>query len=494
MKLLKKFLITLGILCIFVLAGVTFFYFRVIHYPDDSVRKQDVEALREGDYGAIYATMYETETASEYPIEHYMGWETYKPDHCFEKLTDIVDYYNIALEEQADLKWIFTLFDPAKINKTYFNSSVLSMQAYQKTLCKSILENTDVEFVFMLPSYSLEYWCGLNDKQIQESLDAYQLFCNEFQKYENVRIYYFGYNDWLIANPDNYYNSVSCRTEILNWLIALTIWNDRYLLTGDAINVYLDVLHQQIVQQKENPEHIYDLSKYEFVFFGDSVVGNYSGSLSIPGVITAKSGAVTYNCAIGGQTATRRTGEDTLPGFDTSVSYFLSENKEAFSTNEQFKAEVERFHSTHDSEKNLVFVVEYGLNDYFSAQKVKNVQNMYDIDTYKGGLNDGIRRLKEAYPAASFILVPPIYTDLFDNGMQRNGPQGGILTEYVDAVKELAQELNICYIDMYGEFAAQADNYIANYLEEGKGCHLGEKGRYAYGRFFINNFAKNIEY
>ena len=52
------------------------------------------------------------------------------------------------------------------------------------------------------------------------------------------------------------------------------------------------------------PFNVYpDLSDHCLVFFGDSVIGNYTDSASIPGVVAGLTGAAVYNCGYGGNSA-----------------------------------------------------------------------------------------------------------------------------------------------------------------------------------------------
>lgn len=487
MKKGKKYIfIVLAAVLVLAMAGLLGLYLRAFHYRNDTARKGDVAALENGAYQHVYLTMYAEEFADEYPFEYYMGWECYTTEHCFEKLTDVADYMDLALQTQGELIQIFTLFDPAKVNEEFFQSTALTQKAYQQTLLETVTARQDVEFVFLLPPYSLEYWLALSEEQVRESMDSYRLFCNTFSNLPNVRIYFFGHCDWLIDNPDNYEDVESCNTDVLNRLIALSIADAKYLVTPDVLETGLAELTVQIEKARQNAVEAIDLSQYRVVFFGDSIIGNYSGSMSVPGVITAKTGAETYNCAIGGQSACHVELEGVTPGFDVTLSYFLGENTTAFPEKEQFRQEVARFRASGQDDKKLVFVIGYGINDYFSGYPVGEADEQ-SLQVFTGALNSGITRLQQAYPEAEILLVTPTFVWDFGYGEKVNSDQGGPLAEYARAVLQVAKQKNLLCLNLHEEMGINRENY-AMYLEDG--THLNEKGRFLYAEM-LADFLKN---
>lgn len=110
-----------------------------------------------------------------------------------------------------------------------------------------------------------------------------------------------------------------------------------------------------LVQQAVSSPATYpDLSDYDLVFFGDSVMGNYKDFASIPGVIGALTGAKVHNLAVGGSSATRSNGENA--SFNEVVENLLSTSSL----------------SLPDDDK-LCFVINYGLNDYFEGYPLENI-------------------------------------------------------------------------------------------------------------------------
>ena len=458
-----------------VAVGGAFYYFHALHYTNDEERQNDLAVLTEDSYDLLLLTMYSKETVKTYPFEYYMAYNTYKPEHCFENLADISDYIETALTLNESVFEVYTFFDPGIVSAAYFNSDTLVQRAYQKSLLASINANPDVRFVFLLPSYSLEYWKELSDQKIAASMDAYKLFCGQFGTLENVDIYYFGHLDWMIANQGNFVEPTACTEELNQRMIALSIWNDAFLLTDDEIVACTEKLEKRIAREKA-AEPAVDLSACEVVFMGDSIIGNYSGSLSIPGALNALVGADTYNCAIGGQAATVAMPEAEVKAFDEAVDYFLTGKPEdAFLQKEQFRAETARFWETsHDASK-LIFVISFGLNDYFAGLTVGSPATYDDIYTYSGALYTGVKRLMEAYPDANVVLMTPTFSKDFEYGTAAQSEVGGTLVQYADAVLAIAEDLKISVMDNYRDLGIDESN-VALYLEDG--CHYNESGRY----------------
>ena len=453
-----------------------------------TAKERDFARITQENYQLVYLSMYSEEYASGFPFEMYMGWDTYTAKHSIGDLQDLTDYVDTTLSNQEGLIQIFTLVDPAKISEGYGNNATAVCEAYRQTLCKSVQSRPEVEFVFMLPAYSMEYWSRMEETQVQECLDSYLLFLDELKHCGNARIYFFGHCQWLTGNPANYESLEDLSTDILTRMIALSIFNDKYQVKDtESLRQKLDELQGQILQQKTEPEEKCDMSQYEMVFFGDSNLANYSGPLSVTGIVEALTGATTYNCGVGGLSAANYTGDDVTTGFETTVSYFMGDKTDAFAGHTQFCSEVERFRNADHTGKKLVFFLGYGTNDYFFGTPLENPEDPYDVTTYKGALNKAIERLKEAYPQAEIVVNVPIFTAAFGNGQDINSDVGGTLADYVDGAVQTATGNGLPYINHYIRLPMNELNY-ATYLEDG--VHLSEHGRYEYAKVMID-FMKN---
>jgi len=89
-----------------------------------------------------------------------------------------------------------------------------------------------------------------------------------------------------------------------------------------------------------------------------------------------------------------------------------------------------------------------------------------DIDTFGGALRTTLQCIQERYPHLRIILVSPIYCEIQGNTLQKCYKAdfgGGILDEYVNLEKEIAEEYGVEWIDMYHGSGIWEDN-IDTYL------------------------------
>ena len=91
-------------------------------------------------------------------------------------------------------------------------------------------------------------------------------------------------------------------------------------------------------------------------------------------------------------------------------------------------------------------------------------------------------KLRETYPDCEIILMTPTFCSYYSNGTIPCSADGGVFSDYVNAVKEISELLNVRYIDNYNECGIDASNY-GTYLPDG--CHPNEAGRLLIGRHIL---------
>ena len=202
-------------------------------------------------------------------------------------------------------------------------------------------------------------------------------------------------------------------------------------------------------------------SDYDIVFFGDSVFGNYQDFASIPGVIGALTKASVHNRAIGGSSATQLTPDD--KSFPSAVQRFLSEDTAEIS-----------------GEKKLCFVINYGLNDYFTG---------YTVEQYRDGLQAGVQSLQDAYPDAEILIASSNFITAFDNGTAFNNDLDEILNDYVTGAEETAAAMNVFFLNT-NEALQWNPQTAACYLVDA--VHPNEEGRFLFGTAIIKALDEDI--
>lgn len=436
-------------------------------------KQADLNRITTEEYNGIFCANYPIDYFAEENFATYVGTDTIKLSTTLQTLEEMDLYLTSAFASGNLLNTVYLGLDPAQL-WSYANENLLDWEDILDTYVIShISTQPDVKFQVLFPSPSLTYWEELGSEAAEEILNIYEVMSTTLLLESNVTTYFMGGEYWLIANPANYEGTL-CTNEVISEKIFLfTFCDGAFQLTADNSAEYFENLRNLIAMETEEPEHP-DLSGWDVVFLGDSIIGNYVGSYSVPGVLTGLSNARTYNCAQGGISASE---DPNSPlSFPSSVDYFMGQDVSALPMlNGPFPDALE--HYTADSHENqtLCFVLNFGLNDYFSGHPVSNPQNPHDTATYAGAMRTGIEKLQTAYPDALILLMTPNFITQFSNGTEVLGENSGILTEYVDTAIEIAGEYEIPYLDNYtglGINETNAASYLADHV------HLNETGRF----------------
>lgn len=133
-----------------------------------------------------------------------------------------------------------------------------------------------------------------------------------------------------------------------------------------------------------------------------------------------------------------------------------------------------------------LFIYAYGVNDYFFANAIES-DDTFDLYTYKGSLRKTITDLQARYPLANHMIISPTYCQFYyydevietceDKVFYKNDNPGETLDNYVVAAGELAEELDISFLDAYHDFNLGADTQSV-YSRDG--IHFNEAGRLQY--------------
>lgn len=446
-------------------------YYMTYYYPIQ-LRNERIEAeldtVKRTKYNGLFLSLY---PAGEYKAEDYelyLGIKTFISNETFENLEEIMRYLNIALVPDNKVECVYLGLDPSKI----FNETNTDATLWLEDLRACIEKNEKVQFEVVLPYPSLDHWLSLEKEEIDKKIDAHYELLKSLDGYENVQCYYIGAEKWLVANRANYLNDYEVNEEASFRIMAYTVgkFRDKYEVTKLTIRYQMLLFNKYVNQEKENNTTYSDLSRWQIVFFGDSVMGNYPGSISIPGMVHGLSDAEVFNYAVGGTKATQSEVPDkdflgVLETFVKGAATTTYGQGEAFEDN---------------PEKNLCFVIHFGLNDYFENQEIENIEDMYDIHTFKGAMRTGIRMIKENYPDAIIMVIAPhpVYQKINHNNIQNN---------YIDALKEVADEMSVVLLDNYSEIGWEEKDHL-EYLDDK--VHPNEEGRMIIAMRIIDTLKK----
>lgn len=468
----KKILSAIGlIIVLLIITVVSVPIFRSYDY--NKQKKSDLAQLSTAEYNSIFCSMYSIENFAQEDFITYRGVNTLKLPTVLRSTGDMGEYLTAAFDSGNSVEIVYLGLDPAQI----WSSVGKKIDKWNSALTEDIMAyataHPEVTFEILLPAPSLNYWTEKSIAETEEILTTYQSLISTLDPYSNISTYFMGGEHWLIANPDNYTAALTTNPLISQKIFLFTFCDHEYQINAANVTEQLDALKALIAREKETPTSYPDLSGWDVVFFGDSIIGNYTGSYSVPGVVTGLSDAHTYNCAQGGIPASEDA--NSLLSFPSSVDYFMEQDSSAILVDGPFPSSLEDYVQEDHDQRKLCFVLNFGLNDYFGGHPVANAKDPFDTATYAGALREGIHKLQTAYPEAKIVLMTPNFVSIFNNGTDTMSENGSILTEYVDAAVEVANDMNVICLNNYTDLGINESN-ASSLLADG--VHLNETGRF----------------
>ena len=477
----KKFRVGLGIISLLLI--VTVLCILGFRY---SKMQQEMERLDSATYDGIFCSMYDVSGYEEEDFLKYRGLKVIKYNGIFRGTKEVSQYIKRAYVNNVEMHTVYLGMDPWMI----WEEANHCQETWQELLNNNLLyfteEYPDTMFEILLPAPRLSVWTSLSREKLDEHVLVYQSFLNALDYKTNVKVFYVGDEEWLYRNKDNYVSKQGLNGDVAKHIFLSTYCDGNYGINGESFSEKIQTFKQMVINEQENPAYYPDLSQCRVVFLGDSIIGIDKGTTSIPGVVAALGRTTTYNVGQGGLTAAKVEGRYS---FLSMVALLTGKETTKYDTEDTFSEEIEEFlQEPEDSQ--LVFVINFGLNDYFQGINPENEQDAYDIKTYGGALRTGIQQLKEYYPKAHIILVSPTYISLYEEGTMILGEEAAILEEYRQVAKQVSEDCDIYYKNACADMGIDAGNE-GRYLSDR--CHLNHQGRFLYGVQMVEYINKILE-
>ena len=140
-----------------------------------------------------------------------------------------------------------------------------------------------------------------------------------------------------------------------------------------------------------------------------------------------------------------------------------------------------------------IITIAYGTNDFWSKKTIEDATDRYSVDSFNGALRYSIEAISEAYPNVKIVLCTPIYRFWMDsNGdflydsdeLEREGNK---ILDFVQAVKDVANEYGLLCIDNYVGSGIGKENRTECFSGT-DGTHPNEAGR----QRIAENMAKEL--
>ena len=230
---------------------------------------------------------------------------------------------------------------------------------------------------------------------------------------------------------------------------------------------------------------------YDCVIFGDSIVAGEHNEFGLVPKIEERTGLKILNAGFGGLTMSNFDDEHLMS--NAAKSFTMARLSEAV-LNKDFTLQIlagqkeniyvmDYFYSTAmeldrvnwDSVRYVI--IEHGANDYLMGVPLDDADDPNNTETFGGALRFSVNNLLKALPNAKIIVMTPIYNnpDGLEGDSNTSDYGGGLLKDYVDKEKEIAEEFGIYVIDNFTNIDINADNY-EDYIPGG--LHPNTEGMY----------------
>lgn len=424
----------------------------------NELQRADYQQIASMQYDSVFLSMYPIDTYREEDFSYFRGMTLFKASYCIPSFSVLKNYLRHLSSSGNQITTAYLgirpdLTDPRKLQKL--------LSGYP-----------DITFEIMLAYPSSEYWKALTQKEYEDTLAAYLDFFSAAPEIPEANFYCFGTQEWLTANPGNYQDDWSVNENVARTLMAYSDRDHGFLITAENSSACAEALTTLTFSLRSAPAAYPDLSNRCVVFFGDSVIGNYTDSTSIPGVVSGLTGAEVYNCGYGGNSAAMMPGLlISLPGI---IEAFFQGDLSVLPEETQVYAGISSYLENASPDRQICFVINYGLNDYFSGYPISS-EEPYNIATYSGAVRTAVKLIREYEPDAQIILCTPNFSSVFDNGTEPHGTDGLVLTDYVNAVLSLSEELQTDVLDNYHDLGITPENegqYLADQVHPNDTCRF----------------------
>lgn len=425
-----------------------------------AAQRSDFRRIASETYDTVFLSMYPIDAYNEADYKYFRAMTILKADYILPDFSSLQKYIKRIVNSENTVSTVYLGIRPDKITA----GELASLTAAYP----------DLAFEVIVSYPSIEYWKQLPDSKYEQVLSAYCDFLSAADTFTGTHTYFFSAEEWLIANPALYTDNWSLTADAALFVMTNSDYLHRYQVTSDNASEWSASLRQLTAARRAAPTVYPDLSDTAIVFFGDSIIGNYSDGMSVPGVVRGLTNATVYNCGYGGNPAAMNESTIiTLPGI---VAAFEEQNLSVLPQDTQVCAGIAEYIATPPQTKNLCFVINYGLNDYFQKNPVSSA-DPYDITTYSGAIRTAVNNLRDKYTDARIFLCTPTYTAYAAD------EEDCFLEDYVNTVLVLARKLDVEVIDNYHSLGINETNYTIYMTDK---THPNETARFMIAQEIIS--------
>ncbi len=460
-------------------ADLSLYSYETISFLTDDALLSDLSKLEGKKYTAYLVSMYDISEFDPAIIKSYTLWETFLSGRCMDKNDSLIclEKYNDIILRSQKTEYYYFGADPEIMWELCGRNDAAFENYIDETINFPALANPEVNFELLIPGYSVSR--PTTEEDAERILEIYGKFAANLESAANLHINYYGSENWLCINPYLFADGSDVRLndDIMDGVIKELLQGLYQTDSKDLVSKVSDYLDVAVDYSKIPPE-IYDLEDTTVVILGDSIFDRDRGSSNAGTALSNLSGASVINLAIGGASASKCIYEEENPDeYSDILKYQLSDA-------DLLDAQIKEA-----GNDKLVFIIEFGLNDYFCAFGVSNPEDPLDEYTYAGAIGSGMERIKKAYPDSTIVVMIPGIISFADYGIAPFQEGGQPLQSYRDAIAGMAEESGVYVFDIAKEIG-ETDENINEFLQDG--VHFNRYGRFVLGRE-LARFLDSIE-
>lgn len=409
------------------------------------------EDLENSKYDSLLLTSYRCRQFNRDALTWGFGVETFQIVWKTGSVHEVKAALEKAFESSDDIHMVFLELDPKRHN--------------DPALIEWIRAQKDTHFFIFFGPYPVDYWKMLEEaKGLEERFSVYSELAQKLQKLENVSLFYFDNQEWMVNNPYFFADSMQISRDGI-FQIYSAFGSGNCMLTKESMS-----------QKPEKFLPVTKESKYadfsgQIIFcFGDSMLGkdrNESGAAEIAaGLLHAQ----VYNAAVSGSSASGKEIHDLTGMVDILLNW--EQEKEKLTT-EAYQEQIPRdVAAVLENMQNVMpdyIILAYGYNDYSAGAFPYEGED--GQVSFMDALCGNIDRLKAAYPQAGIIVSTAVTSS---TELDREYP----LRLYADAAQAAAQKEQVSCLYNY-----ETDQLIRSNLENilVDGVHFNVAGRFLQG-------------
>ncbi len=487
-KLVKSILITAGSAVLLAVLGYCIWFFLIIphkgiHETAPAKRKPISRLAKgilfdteiEGPFQDFIAYMYDSNISDDL-FTRYYAYDSFVSPYTIPSIRQYGKYVSDVLGQVDDEdfpSYLILGMDPY----TSYIQSCRSNDLFKNNLdflCKLAEDHPASVFAVMLPDDNALVWNSYDAQQLKDARLSYILLVRKFADCPNIHVYYHSLEEWILYSNclREGGSNVMLRPGSYNNLIAsdISTYDLSHLLVQASVNDLMDSVIDMSGKYDETRASYADLSGTNVVFLGDSIFGNFRDETAVSSFFEDMTGATVYNLGEGGMSSA----DVTDPVHPLNHAYNFLIGKEDVSRIDSFYSGYDSYNSFRlagnklpENGDNTVFIVEYGLNDYFGG---------IPADDYYASMTEIVTGIKQAYPNARIIIMSAGYINMYDMGTLATDQASSPLQTYRDIAAQIADENGCELLSLTDDFGFVQEMYPLFLNEDW--VHYNERGRY----------------